>query len=380
MLGDDVDDRVGEAGEVRGFPVVVPAMRDGVVDAALVVDIERGSHQVDERSPELAERPDGTLTFLHGSGVAAAHRDGWPEAQLFLDARQRWDRAEPDDSPDLVGRVGDEVPVEVQDVGRVLCRPEDRSGHDGGADGMQCEPERADDAEVSAAAPQRPEQVGVVVGRRLHDVAIGGDHLGFHEIVDGEPAFAHEPANAPAEAEASDAGVAHDAARGGQTVCLCLVVDVAPQGAALDDGRARDRVNRDGAHRREVDHDPVVAHCGAGDVVAASSYGDLEVTVAGEARRCGDVGGAAASGDQSRSAVNGAVPYGSGVVVVMVIGRDQVASEPRDLHRGWCGHRSSSGRWAHRNIGEHRGEVSDLDFEVKNLDFTPDRMRGTLRV
>src|SRR5262249_41423727 len=46
---------------------------------------------------------------------------------------------------------------------------------------------------------------------------------------------------------------------------------------------------------------------------------------------------------------------------------------------GWCCHRSSPGRWAHRNIGGHRGEVSDLDFEVKNLDFTAaGRARNTV--
>ena len=67
-------------------------------------------------------------------------------------------------------------------------------------------------------------------------LALGGDQLGLHQVVDGEPVFAHEPADAAAQGDAADAGVAHDAARGGQTVCLCLVVDVAPQGAALDDG------------------------------------------------------------------------------------------------------------------------------------------------
>ncbi len=214
------------------------------------------------------------------------------------------------------------------------CRPEDRSGHDGGADWVQREPERADDAEVPAAASQRPEEVGVVVGRRPHDVARRGDHLGLDEVVDGEPVLAHEPPDAAAQAEAADAGVAHDAARGGQTVGLCLVVDVAPQSPTLDEGRAVDEIDRDGAHRREVDDDPVVAHCGAGDVVASASYGDLEVAVAGEAHRCGHVGGAAAAGDQSGSSVDRAVPYGSGVVVVMVVGGDEDASEPGDLHRG----------------------------------------------
>src|SRR5512132_3996016 len=135
MLGDDVDDRVGQAGEVRGLPVVVPAMGDGVVEAALVVDVPRGSDEVDEWRPELAERTDGALTCLDGSGVAAGHRDGWPEVQVLVDHRQRRHRAEPNDGPELVGRVGDEVPVEAQDLGGVLGRPEDRSGRDGGPTG-----------------------------------------------------------------------------------------------------------------------------------------------------------------------------------------------------------------------------------------------------
>ena len=301
----------------------------------------RGSDQVHERRPELAERTDGTLPVLDGPGVAAGNGDGRPEVQLLVDDRQRRDRAEPNDVAELVGCVGDELAVEAQDVGGVLGRPEHRPGHDGGADGVQREPERADDAEVPAAAPQRPEQVGVIVGRRPDDVALSGDHLGLHEVVDGEPVLAHEPADAAAEADSADAGVAHDAARGGQTVGLCLVVDVAPQCAALDVGRALGGIDRDGAHRREVDHDPVVADRGAGHVVAPASYGDLEAMVAGEAHRSGHVGGAAAAGDQSGSSVDGAVPYGAGVVVPTVVRGDHVAPEPRDLHRGWCCHRSS---------------------------------------
>src|SRR6266511_1706191 len=182
MLGDDVDDLVGQAGEVRAFPVVVPAMRDGVVDAALMVDVQRGSDQIHERSSELAERTDATLTCLHRSGVADGNRDCRPEVQLLADVRQRRDRAEPNVGPALVGRVGDEVPVEAQDLGGVLGRPEHRSGHDGGADRVQREPERADDAEVPASASQGPEQVGVIIGRRPDDLALGGDHLGLYEV------------------------------------------------------------------------------------------------------------------------------------------------------------------------------------------------------
>jgi hypothetical protein len=256
--------------------------------------------------------------------------------EVLVETWERRDRAEPDDGPELVRCVGDELAVGAQDVCGVLGRPEHRPRHDRGTDRVQREPERADDAEVPAPASQRPEQVGVIARRRPQDLAVGGDHLGLHEVVDREPVLAHEPADAAAQGDAADAGVAHDATRGRQTVRLGLVVDISPQGTALDEGRPLDRIDRDGAHRRQVDHDPAVAHRGAGDVVTPAANGDLEVAVAGEAHGCGHIGGAAAAGDHPRSSIDRAVPDGSGVVVVVVAGDDHIAQEPRDLHRGSC--------------------------------------------
>jgi hypothetical protein len=197
-------------------------------------------------------------------------------------------------------------------------------------------PTACTDTEVATATAQRPEQVRVTVGRCPDDVACGRDDLGFDEVVDGEPVLAHEPADAAAQTDTADTGVAHDATRRGQTVALGLAVDVAPQGTALDPGCAGDWIDGDGAHQREVDHDPVVAHRGAADVVASPADGDLEVVAAGEADRGGHVGGAAAPGDQSRAPIDGAVPHGAGVVVLAAAGNDHVAPEPVDLGRGWC--------------------------------------------
>src|SRR5262249_47772020 len=90
VLGGDVDDPVGQPREVGRLPVVVPAVRDGVIDAALVVDVEGGPGQVCERGPELAERTDGALPVLDGSGVAAGDGDGRPEVQSCADPGQRW--------------------------------------------------------------------------------------------------------------------------------------------------------------------------------------------------------------------------------------------------------------------------------------------------
>ena len=106
-----------------------------------MVDVEGGSDQVDERRPELAERADGTLTVFDRPGVAAGDSDGRSEVEVSADSWPRRDRAEPDDVAELLRRVGEEFTVEAQDVGGVLGRPEHRSGHHGGADAVQREPE-----------------------------------------------------------------------------------------------------------------------------------------------------------------------------------------------------------------------------------------------
>jgi hypothetical protein len=169
--------------------------------------------------------------------------------QVLGDDRQWGDGAEPDDGAELVGRFCDEVPVEAQHLGGVIGRPEDGSGHHRRAHRMQSEPERGDHPEVAATASQRPEQIGVFVGGRPDDAALGGDHLGGQQVVDGQPVSAHEEADAAAEGEAGDAGVAHDAAGGGQAVRLRLVVDIAPQRTTLHPSCAAGGVDPHGPHR-----------------------------------------------------------------------------------------------------------------------------------
>jgi hypothetical protein len=120
--------------------IVVPAVGDGVVGAALMVDVHGGSNKVHERRPELAERTDRPLAVLDGPGVAAGEGDGRPEVQLLADTGQRRNRAQPNDVAELVRRVGDEFAVEAEDVGGVLGRPEHRSSRDGWADRVQREP------------------------------------------------------------------------------------------------------------------------------------------------------------------------------------------------------------------------------------------------
>jgi hypothetical protein len=114
---------------------------------------------------------------------------------------------------------------------------------------VQREPEGRDDAEVAATPAQRPEQVGVLVEGRPDEAALGGDHVGGEQVVDGQPVLAHEPADATAQRDSTDTGVAHDAAGRGKAVGLRLVVDVAPEGATLHPGGAARGIDPHGPHR-----------------------------------------------------------------------------------------------------------------------------------
>jgi hypothetical protein len=66
---------------------------------------------------------------------------------------------------------------------------------------------RGDDAEVAAAAAQRPEQRGVVLGVDAAELAVGGDDLDRQDAVGGQAVLAREPADAATEAVADDADV-----------------------------------------------------------------------------------------------------------------------------------------------------------------------------
>ena len=73
------------------------------------------------------------------------------------------------------------------------------------ADAREPEPEAGHDAEVAAAAADRPEEVGLVVGVDARAPAVGGHDLGGEQVVDRQAVLAHEIADAAAERDAADA-------------------------------------------------------------------------------------------------------------------------------------------------------------------------------
>jgi hypothetical protein len=131
----------------------------------------------------------------------------------------------------------------------------------------------------------------------------------------------------PPRVQPGDAGRGNEAAGGGETEGLQVVVQLAPGGAALDPRRARHRIDPDRFHGGEIYHHAAVADRAAGDVVAGAADGDEEVVRAGEIHRTDHIGDAGAADDEIRAPVDHRVEDLAGRVVSGVAGADQRAAQ-----------------------------------------------------
>ena len=98
---------------------------------------------------------------------------------------------------------------------------------------MAAEGERRDDAEVAAAAAQRPEQVAVGVLAGRDERAVREHHVGRQQVVHREAKPAGKVADAAAERQAPHAGGREEAGRSGHTERHGRVIDVAPGAAGV---------------------------------------------------------------------------------------------------------------------------------------------------
>ena len=96
--------------------------------------------------------------MFNSSGVAAGHGDHQPEVEVLVDDPATAVRAGRTTFPSCRQVRSVQSRYEARRVGGVLGRREHRSGHDGGADQVQCDEAAA--ARSSRAASQRPENMG----------------------------------------------------------------------------------------------------------------------------------------------------------------------------------------------------------------------------
>ena len=240
-------DRVDEHRSRRRHGVVLLVL--GRVD----LRVRHRPDQVRDRLGERSERREGALAGLRVAGVRHERHDDQLAVGLLGDERHRRGGHHVRDRRELLGRglrLGHE-PGDRVDVGG-----EDQHAADDGVDLVQAEPEPRRDAEVPAAAADRPEQVRLVLGVDATELAVRGHDVGGQQVVDRQAVLADEVAHAASERDPADP----DRAR---------VAEPDPEAVFRSGGREPDGgqpglgpcrscfdIDLERPHVGEVDHDP----------------------------------------------------------------------------------------------------------------------------
>src|SRR5262249_54732748 len=157
-------------------------------------------------------------------------------------------------SVQLIGALLTEVAVEPQVLFGLRKRVEQHACQHHGTHGMQLVLEGGNHAEVAATTPEAPEEVRVLAGADVAELAVGGDEIGGNEVVAGQTVPARQPANTAPQGEAGNAGVGIGTAGGSQAESLGFMVEFTPLDAALSAHGTPAGVNPDALHPAQVNH------------------------------------------------------------------------------------------------------------------------------
>ncbi len=227
------------------------------------------------------------------------------------------------------GSDGQQFPVPAHHLGGVGDVVQHRAADDRAAlaDVVAAEREGGDDAEVPAAAAQRPEQVGVVVFAGGDERAVGQHHVGGQEVVDGQAEPAGQVADAAAERQAGHAGGGQEPGRGGHAERDGRVVDVSPGASGVDAHGVILRVDRAAAQQRQVNDQRAVGYPQPGRAVTAAPYRDLGAVLTGEPHAGDHIGGVPAPRDRRRILVDHGVIDRPRLPVAGISRHDQLTAQ-----------------------------------------------------
>src|SRR5215831_11335316 len=187
---------------------------------------------------------------------------------------------------------------------------------------MQLVLEGGDHTEVTATTPEAPEEVRVLAGADVAELAVGGDDIGGNEVVAGQTVPARQPANATAQSEAGNAGVGIGTARRGEAESLGFMVEFTPLDAALGPYGTPAGVNPDALHPAQVNHQSVVTHAVARNVMAATPHRHQQLVGTGEIDGIDHVGDASAASNERWPLVDIGIPDLAGLVVARIAGTE----------------------------------------------------------
>ena len=175
-------------------------------------------------------------------------------------------------------------------------------------------------------------------------MAVRRNHFGREQIVDGHAVLTAQPAESAAQRQARHSGGGIDTQRRGKAMSLHHPINLAQGAAWSDAGRTGCRVHLHVLHQREVDHQAVVAHGIACDVVSTPSDRNQEMLRAAKLDGANDILCGSAAGNDRGFTVDHGIPDLAHVVVAGIVRQKHFPLEVRfefidcdfhDFHLAW---------------------------------------------
>jgi hypothetical protein len=129
------------------------------------------------------------------------------------------------------------------------------------------------------------------------------------------------------QSQAADTRRRDDARWNSEPERMCGVIDIAPQRPAADENGFLLRIHAHVTHRRQVDHQAVIAHTQAHCVVAAAAYREKQLLLAREVDGGLHICHVNAPRDETGSPVDHPVVDLSRVVVLRIARGDELAAQ-----------------------------------------------------
>ena len=309
---DRIDCVVGEAVEE---PRPMDGQRATLAFLGELVDarVRHRHRHVGDRGRDLAEGLDRGLALGRVAAPDEHHSERQLTDALGRDERERWQTHQERDRRELLGCARGDRDEGPQDF--LGGRHEERAAEDV-TDRVHLVLEPGDDAEVPAAAADRPEQIGVRGLARDDLPAVGGDDLDSLERIDGEAVLADQPADPAAQCQAADADGSGVTERRREAVGRRRVRVLAGSQARLRPCEASIDVDVESLHRAEVEDDAAIVGAVAGQAVAAAADGEPPTGLSGEPDGPHDVGRVGGPDDDRGSAIGVGVVDEAGLLVV----------------------------------------------------------------
>src|SRR2546426_145886 len=193
-----VDSAIANLPDKMGFDVVVaPGGGQGREDL-LGCRVGHSLDVVRQGWAKLPDRPQDPLPFLQRTAVADGHDAHFRPVVCGAQATY---------GVQLVGNLPGEIAEEQQELSGLRKGVEHDPGQHQGTHGMELVRKGGDHAEVPAAAPEAPQEVRVLAGVDMAELAVSSDNIGGNQIVTGQAVLARQPADAAAQGEAGNARV-----------------------------------------------------------------------------------------------------------------------------------------------------------------------------